>query len=218
MRFHHVLDEVLGQRSKVALLRFLVRTRGEYSGRDLARLLDLDHKTCHTALRSLASQGIVHLRHLGTAVVYMLHGDHPVVQEILEPAFREEAGLVERYVREAKELSGARAESIILFGSVARREEGPQSDVDLYFVTRDPASTTRAREALDTAAVRLAARYGSVPQFMVEDRRTFRRKVIAGDLFHNEVLKTGRVIYGKAFQELLRDGGEKNRDARRAAR
>jgi hypothetical protein len=40
MRFHRLLDDVLGQRSKVALLRLLVRCPGEYTGRDLARSLD----------------------------------------------------------------------------------------------------------------------------------------------------------------------------------
>ncbi len=78
MIFHHALDDVLGQRSKVALLRFLVRNRGEHSGRDLSRLVGLDHKTCHAALRSLSEQGVVTSRRMGTAVAYRLRDDHPV--------------------------------------------------------------------------------------------------------------------------------------------
>jgi len=215
MRFHHVLDEVLGQRSKVALLRFLARARGEHSGRDLARHLGLDHKTCHAALRSLAEQGIVDSRRLGTAVIYALRDAHPIVRDILAPAFATEAALLERFVREAREISRAPAESVILFGSAARKEEEARSDVDILFVTRDADSKARTREALDAAAAGLAARYGSVPQFIVEDRPTFRRKVARGNPLYGEILRTGRVILGKPFAELLKNGGKAHRHTKR---
>ena len=218
MIFHHVLDEVLGQRSKVALLRFLVRNRGEHSGRDLSRLVVLDHKTCHAALRSLSEQGVVTSRRLGTAVAYRLRDDHPVVKDILEPAFEREDALVERFVREARDLSGVSAESIILYGSVVRHEEVARSDVDILFVTRESETNRKVEEALGTVAGVLAARYGSVPQFVVEDRFTFRNKVVHGDPFHNAILRTGRVIIGKPFAELLTDGSKKDRDKKRSSR
>lgn len=218
MNFHHALDDVLGQRSKVVLLRFLVRNRGEHSGRDLARLVGLDHKTCHAALRSLSEQGVVTSRRLGTAVAYHLRDDHPVVKDILGPAFEREDALVESFVREARDLAGTPAESVILFGSVARHEEVARSDVDILFVTRDPEASAKAEEALASVAAVLAARYGSVPQFVVEDRHIFRNKVSRGDPLHNEILRTGRVILGQPFSELLKDGGKKDRNKRRTAR
>jgi predicted nucleotidyltransferase len=211
MRFHHVLDEVLGQRSKVALLRFLIRARGEHSGRDLARHLGLDHKTCHAALRSLAEQGIVDFRRLGTALVYALRDAHPIVRVILAPAFARESEILDRFVREAHTISRAPAVSVVLFGSAARREEAARSDVDILFVTNDADSSARARKALDAAGPKLAARYGSVPQFIVEDRATFRRKVARGDPLYSEILKNGRVVLGKPFAELLKHGGKADR-------
>src|SRR5207247_4530687 len=147
MRFHHVLDDVLGRRSSVRLLRFLIRAGGEHSGRDLARLVGLDHKTCHDALRELAEQGIIAARRIGTATAYSLKQDHPLVQEILRPAFENEETLIERFVREAQKISGVPVESIIIFGSVARKEEVPRSDVDILVITKDARSKAQAEDA-----------------------------------------------------------------------
>lgn len=218
MRFTRALDEVLGQRSKVMLLRFLLRTGGEHSGRDLSRFLGLDHKTCHAALRALAAQGVVEARRLGTAVGYKLRTDHPVVRDILSPAFEREAELAARYVREAKEGSGAPAESVILYGSVARGQEAAGSDVDVLFVTRDRREKARAEQALHAVAAELAGRWGSAPQFIVEDLATFRRKALRRDPFHGEILRTGKVVMGKPFAELLKDGGKTHRQPKRPSR
>jgi predicted nucleotidyltransferase len=218
MRFYHVLDDVLGRRSSVQLLRFLVRTGGEHSGRDLARLVGLDHKTCHATLRSLAEHGVVTERRIGTAAAYALKQDHPVVTDILRPAFEKEDTLIERYVKEARDLSRAPSESFILFGSVARKAEVPRSDVDILVITRDAASRARAEEALAAVAATLASKYGSVPQFIVEERRTFRNKVVHGSAVHNDILRTGRVIAGKSIAELLKNDAEKDRHKKRPAR
>lgn len=217
MRFRHVLDEVLGQRSKVKLLRFLLRTPGEYSGRDLAGYVGLDHKTCDAALRGLADHGVVISRRVGTAVIHRLHPEHPIVRDILAPAFDQEEGLAIRYVQEAQEISGIPAESVILYGSVARGQEVARSDVDILFVTHDAHSVEKHKNALDEAMIRLANRYGSVPQFMIEDRAAFRRKVDRGDSLHREIIRTGKVVVGKSFRELLTDGGKANRHSKRTS-
>jgi predicted nucleotidyltransferase len=204
MRFHHVLDEVLGRRSNVQLLRFLVRSGGEHSGRDLARLVGLDHKTCHASLRALAQEGVVSVRTLGTASVYTLREDHPLVTDILRPAFEREDRLLERYVLEARDQAGVPLESVILFGSTARGEEASKSDVDILVITRDAESRKKAQEALASVAPGLARKYGSVPQFLVEERRTFRDRVVHGRPLEENILRTGRVIAGKSIPELLK--------------
>src|SRR5579859_2504952 len=217
MQFRNVLDEILGQRSKVAILRLLVRTRAELSGREVARSLSLDHKTCHAALRALAEQGVVEARRLGTAVAYRVRVDHPVTQDILIPAFEKEQGLVDRYVRDAIALSGVVAESVVLFGSVGMVEEEARSDVDLLLLIRDQKGQEKAEDALDTTAGTLAAKYGSVPQFIVRDVKTFKAEVLKGDPFFSEVLRTGRVIGGKPLNEVLKDGRKEDRHQKRSS-
>jgi predicted nucleotidyltransferase len=206
MRFHCPLDDLFGQRSKVALLRLLVRTRTEQTGRELSRLVGLDGKTCHTALRHLARQGVVHSRRAGTAILYRLNDRHVLVRQVLESVFRTEAGLIEAYAGDLRKRAGIPLLSIILFGSVARGEERPGSDVDLLLVAPDREAGRRHQEALDRAMVALSTSYGNPPQVILLGRRAFSRKARSGDPFVAQVLRTGRVLYGKPFSTLLKDG------------
>lgn len=206
MKFDRPLDDLFGQRSKVVLLRHLVRTRGEHNGRELSRFVDLDQKTCHAALQDLARQGVIEHRRVGTAIVYRLNVRHVLVRSVLVPVFAREDRFLEDYAADLRRRVSLPLVSVILFGSVARREERPGSDVDLLFVTRDGRPPEVYQAALDRAMVDLAAQYGNPPQVIVMDRRQLRRKLKAGDPFLREVLRTGRVLYGKAFAELLKDG------------
>jgi predicted nucleotidyltransferase/predicted transcriptional regulator len=204
LQFNLPLDGVLGARSKVSLLRHLLRTRGEFTGRSLARSVGLDAKTCHTALQDLARHGVIEYRRAGRAHLYRLNGDHVLVRDFLEPLFAAEGRVLEGYARDLRRRVAGRVLSVILFGSVATREEGPASDVDLLFVVPSREEVRPLEEAADRAAVELARRYGNPPQILVTDRDQFRRKAASGDGFVTEILRTGRVIEGKPFSELLK--------------
>ncbi|HLF94118.1 MAG TPA: nucleotidyltransferase domain-containing protein [Planctomycetota bacterium] len=205
MIFNRPLDALLGTRSKTALLRMMVRTRGEHTGRGLARLLGLDAKTCHTALQDLARQGVVEFRKAGPAFLYRLNDLHALLRNLLEPLFEREEALLADYARDLEKHVGGRILSLILFGSVARKEERPTSDVDLLLVVSTSAEARRIEGAIDRVTVDLARRYGSPPQVIVMVRSEFRRKARSGDRFLTEVLRSGRVVRGKPVAEVLRD-------------
>ena len=216
MRFTRLLDEVLGQRPRVVLLRILVRMGGEHTGRELALLAALDHKTCHAALQELSRQGIVEMRRVGRALVYRVNRNHAVVEGILGPAFQKEAGMVEEYAREARRRLRVPVESVVLFGSVARGEEEPKSDVDLLFVVADDRAVKAAEAGIEGIMGDLARRYGNVPQMLLVSRDRFRKGIRLGKPLYVEILKTGQVLQGKAFSEILKDGTEKNQRPKRS--
>lgn len=205
MKFDRSLDEVLGARSKLALLRLLARTRGEHTGRELARLVELDAKTCHAALRKLARQGVVEMRRAGKAILYRLNSRHVLVTRMLRPLFEREASVLSEYGRDLRRRIGTPLVSMILFGSVLRREERATSDVDLVLVVSGANAVRRAEEAVDRAAGELASLYGNPPQVIVYDRADFRRKAGTGDGFVTEVLRSGRVLEGKPIAEVLKN-------------
>jgi predicted nucleotidyltransferase len=129
-----------------------------------------------------------------------------LVREILVPVFEKEAHFLEAYAKELRVRAGIPLVSQILFGSVARGEERPKSDVDLVFVIGGGKAGRDRQDALDQAMVELSGSYGNPPQVILFDHREFSRKARSGDPFVSEVLRTGRVLYGKPFAELLRNG------------
>jgi len=67
------------------------------------------------------------------------------------------------YASVAQEVLGPELTSVVLFGSVARREATEQSDIDLLVICRRlPRGTWRRRELLATVHERLAEQLGSL--------------------------------------------------------
>src|SRR5688572_13056547 len=106
MRMQRPFDDLFGRRSKVALLRYLVLSRRETTGRDLARSVGLDHKACLLSLKELDRERIVLGRRVGRAWFFRLNMDFPLVREILVPLFDWERGLPERMAADIRKALG----------------------------------------------------------------------------------------------------------------
>jgi uncharacterized protein len=92
------------------------------------------------------------------------------------------AQLIEKY----------KPEKIILFGSAARGDAAPDSDVDLLIIKRDtpPFSADRIMEVSS-----LIER--DVPvDFLVYRPEEFEKRISLGDPFIGLILKEGKVLYG----------------------
>jgi predicted nucleotidyltransferase len=142
----------------------------------------------------------------GTAYLYKLNEEHVLVNGALARLFGAEQDLIEEYAQAAKKGLGIPVESVILYGSVARGTESPGSDVDLMFIVRDARTAERGREQLGSLTASLARKFGSVPQIVFSDVPGFRNGVKRRDPYYSSVLREGRVLYGKALAELLRNG------------
>jgi predicted nucleotidyltransferase len=206
MGFAAVLDEILGQKSKLRILRLLLRSHGQLTGRDISRQSGLTHRTCHAALRDLARHGIVVRKKAGSAHLYELNEDHVLVKGALSTLFAAERNLIDAYSVAAREGLGIPVVSVILYGSVARGSERPESDVDLMFIVRNPKLADQAREKLGVLAASLYHRFGRVPQIVFADPKTFRTQVKERNPYYTAVVGDGQVLYGRPMAELLRNG------------
>ena len=66
--------------------------------------------------------------------------------------------LAQRYAEAAQQVLGDNLTSVVLFGSVARSEAGPKSDIDLLVICRElPAGAFRRQEVLEPVRKKLQA-------------------------------------------------------------
>lgn len=84
-------------------------------------------------------------------------------------------------------------ERIILFGSVAREEAGPDSDFDLMVVVPDDAAPERQRSRAGYRAVR---HLGVARDIFVLRSGDFRRQLHLKASFPSTVVREGVVLYG----------------------
>jgi predicted nucleotidyltransferase len=214
MRMTHCLDEILGRRSKVALMRYLIRSRRETTGRDLARSVGLDHKACIRSLRELDRESIVFGRRVGRAWFFKLNADFPLVKEVLIPMFKWEQGLLERMAADIRRVLGPGALSIFMFGSTAKGTDTMRSDVDLLIVARQKSDIPGLEDRADKNSDDLIKKYSRVPMHIFMDVKEFRARYLKNDFFLNEVVRPGHLLHGLHVEELLRHGRPKDRRPR----
>jgi hypothetical protein len=105
----------------------------EMTGRELQRVIGRgSHQGIRNAADRLAEQGVVSRRSAGNANLYRLNRDH-VAASWIEGLAGLPAQVLQR-LRDAISGWGQPPELVVLFGSVARGEATPESDLDLLVV------------------------------------------------------------------------------------
>ncbi len=202
MNFTEPLNQILGQLSKIKILRFLIKAQVGMNGREIAQAVGLSHVKCHTALKELSEQGIVSVRRIGRSNLYELQTGHIIMREWLTPLFREEDELKKRLAEEVVCHLTVKPESLIIFGSIAKRKERPDSDIDLLCVVKDRAALAKCEKDLTEASEEVTRLFGNRLAPQVITKKSLLAKLKEGDKFIAAVIRNGEVIYGKTISEM----------------
>ncbi len=202
-----VLD-VLGSRPKLRLLRYLATHEGPFTGRALAQAAGVEPKRAAEALTDLVATGLVQRRRAGRAFLYSITRNNYVVEEILLPAFVNERDWLERLGDEIRR-SAPGIDSVILYGSWAKKRARSESDVDLLLVasqnlTKD--RTLRLQETLDATRARMSERYARPISLLIVDPEDLRRRLRKRDPFIRQIIAQGRVLAGSSLTEVVGRG------------
>ncbi len=125
-------DALFPQIRKRILAVLLMQPERAWFASDLARHLRVPKTSLQRELENLHSAGIIRRRVEGKHVYYQAERQSPLFPE-LRGLMAKTAGLVD-VVREALRPLVKRIDLAFIYGSVARAEEGPASDVDLLVV------------------------------------------------------------------------------------
>lgn len=117
------------------VLAVLSRTHAGLSGAKVARLAGRSYAQATGVLRRLVDQGVVEVEQHGRTYSYRLNRDHVLAPAV--EALASAADEVEARVRAAVERWKPRPRAVVLFGSFARRDGDPVSDIDVCLVRPD---------------------------------------------------------------------------------
>ncbi|MBU1671280.1 MAG: nucleotidyltransferase domain-containing protein [Actinobacteria bacterium] len=198
MRVTRPLDDLFDNPNNVKLLRHLSRYPSPViTGRGLARELGMSHATCIRALDRLVYAGIVDRKRVGSGYTYEVATSSVIYQQAIKPAFDVEAELLSGLIDALLKGVRRRVHSAYLFGSVARREDTPSSDVDVLVLTsnaEEKKAVTKATESNREGVYRL---YRVGVTAIVYDLEEFNRKRRRKDPLVSEVLKEGILVAGR---------------------
>lgn len=208
MRFHQPLDNILNNATKVRILRFLCRGGGEWTGRRLASYLSLNPVTAHRALRELYQATVLNFRRVGNSFVYSLRDGHLLV-EMLRACFEQEATARQRLSEILqKKLGSVLRRQIItaaLYGSTARGDERPTSDLDLLIVVSSAEAKPQVEQALERFYDAIITEFGNSPSFYINTVREVRSKFEKGLPVFENILRDHQILWGKPLKGILHD-------------
>jgi predicted nucleotidyltransferase len=206
-----ILDEILGSRTKVRLLRALFPLDEPVTGREARRLARVRSvSAAGQALDELALLGVLHRVEAGGAHLYRVNRDH-LFAEPLRGLLGVESRLPETLrsvLSESLERAGVldQLTSAVVFGSYARGEAAAGSDLDLLAISMSVDFEEPIRNALLAANDELRRLLGSrlSPYVMSLDR--LRERSAGGDPLVEAAEREGRTVLGVALDELLDRG------------
>jgi len=203
MVIHRVFDEVLRSWSHVAVLRALLDTMTGFSGNEVARVAGMHPRSAIKALSSLEVLGIVRRQRGGLDHIFTLTRDHFAVREGLLGLYEAERRFPGAIMSALSGILQRRVVSAVIFGSVAKNEETPESDFDLCCVVKTEAEKEKAREVLLSESTALHEEFGikiAALFLTVEELRKRAHTPLVKDMLVN-----GKPVLGAHLKKLLND-------------
>ncbi|WP_369056003.1 nucleotidyltransferase family protein [Kineococcus terrestris] len=189
------------------VLAVLTRSHRPLNGATVARISGRSYARTRSCLHRLVAHGLLLAEDTGSAVLYRLNREHVLAGPVQEAVAA--ADSVERHLTALLGQWSPGPRAVVLFGSWARGQAGPDSDVDLLVVRDDGVDpdgpwgrqvhrTGRAVEALT----------GNPVQFVHLTSGQLAQAVREEEPLVASLRADGRVVVGPPLRELLRTGAD----------
>jgi hypothetical protein len=203
MRFDYILDEVFSTWSHISTLRILMDAARPLSGREIARLSHMNHRSCLKALTRLEHIGFVYRNRGGRDHLFTINREHRLWHEGILPMLEIERQHLGRLAKRLRKELAIHVESAILYGNSIMKRDMHDTTVDLCLVINNRMTEREIRSHLNLITPIVWKRYGAKLQTVIFTEADFVRRVKRGQVSVQTILKEGQVISGKTFRELI---------------
>jgi predicted nucleotidyltransferase len=185
-----------------SVLAVLAETTAELNLRTIAQLAGISQAQASRVLPDLVDLGVVERREVPPASLFRLVPEHVASRALLSLA-RATDTVLEEIGRLASELPTPPA-SVIVFGSLARREAVQDSDIDVVVVRpsdveEDDDAWAESIERWRRAALELTGNRVEVLEVSTDE---VAKRVAGRSELWTEIRREGRVVHGLALDEL----------------
>ena len=155
MKFHISLLSVLNSKTKVKIIRFLLTHEAYMSEREIASILGVSHMSVNRVLRELSQLNFGNFVTVGKSHLWKINRKSYV--------FKALSGLIKDVLVTKDPMEGLKAtllrylpralvKKVLLFGSVSKGMEKPDSDIDVFILVKNSAS----KKALEASIEKLS--------------------------------------------------------------
>ena len=191
-------QNVFGTRSRVLVLGVLHGVSVPMNASRIAAQAGLSKPAAATALDQLRGMGLVGSATVGQSSAYWLERENVYVQEMVNPVFGSEEGLPDILLEDLGARFGEDSISVVLFGSYARGDQQPDSDVDVVLVASDEASQARLDEHYYENQSDFRRRFGATLSVLTYDARAAKALWQSAPALQESLETEGIVVSGLA--------------------
>ncbi len=176
MKFHNTLEEMFSSKVKIAVMKLMcLNPERKYSGREMARLLNISASRVSEVLELFRKNAVVNRETVGRSSQWGLNKESIVVEEISSLINVErkiylalKSKIYETLIREKSIIK------VVLYGSVARKKEKPESDIDVFILVTTKKDKELAAELVGKLNKYLLPRYGNVISKLIYSEREWK--------------------------------------------
>lgn len=196
MLVHKYLEEVLGNKAIIAILRTMLKYKGMvFTIRKLAGVADLTHNEAALAIHDLEKLGIIKIQPIGKAYHLELNNKSYILNEIVKPAIQAEKNTITELVNYLRKIFDTKKiVTAAIFGSVATTQEKIDSDIDLFIVCDD---SDYAMTLIVEASREVASRFhGDLSPiiFTQKELKAKKRGHLVQSIINDHILISGKKI------------------------
>jgi predicted nucleotidyltransferase len=188
-----------------AVLAVLAETTAELNLRTIAQLSGVSQAQASRVLPRLVELGMVERREVPPSSLFRLVSEHVASRTILDLARSPDSVL--RHIGEMARGLSLTPVSVIVFGSLARREAGVDSDIDIVVVRptnldEDDETWITSVEQLRAAVRRLT---GNPVEVLEVDADEAASRLTSPNQLWADIRRDGLIVHGASLEELRRN-------------
>ena len=165
MKFNVTLFDLINSPTKLNIVRFLINHTASMSEREIASILNVSHMSVNRIMKELAEANFVNNTVVGRTHIWKVNRKSYVYGTLLKIIKTMDTTLAP--IEDLKKtllqnLPVEMTKKIILFGSVSKRTEEPNSDIDLFILVKLQKHKDAIESYMEKLALTCLDRYGNV--------------------------------------------------------
>ena len=201
MKLHNYLEQLLGSKSSIRILRTLARYKGKiFTIRRLAREAGVSHPGASDTVAKLESLGVVQIQPIGRSHQVTLNERSHVLKNIVEPMFAAEEQTFNQMLHCLKNhLDTEKIIGAAVFGSASSGQEKEGSDIDVFVISND---FDGAVAAISDAGEEIFAKFHGNVSPVIFSEVEFKSKG-KSDIVRS-ILGDHAMVCGKSLEDILK--------------
>jgi predicted nucleotidyltransferase len=179
MLFRNSVISLLNSPLKLKIISFLIKKDVLMSEREISRLLDVSHMSINRTMQELEGINFVHPGRVGRAHVWKVNRRsyaYQIYSRVIESLKDINSPLDDLKATILANLPLPAIEKLVLFGSVAKQDERPDSDIDIFILVKDESAMAETRTAVEALSLVCLERFGNTLSPYILTQKGLREK------------------------------------------